>query len=209
MSARRIPIIATIIVVAAAAVMVVLGFWQLDRREEKAAQIAQYAVAADLPTIERFPDAALFRDPSRFESLLFRTVRMDCSNARRWRGVAGRSENGHSGYAHRYLCQQSPFGMNGEPDPDSPDIHATIGWSRGPQEPEWSGDVVIGVLAPAGDDYEVVLTQPQAGLEALARPDPGDLPNNHLAYAGQWFFFALTSLVIYWLALRRRWRDQG
>ena len=38
----------------------------------------------------------------------------------------------------------------------------------------------------------------------MAAPDPRDLPNNHLAYAGQWFFFALTALVIYILALRRR-----
>ena len=45
---------------------------------------------------------------------------------------------------------------------------------------------------------------PVAGLEPLARPDPSGIPNNHLAYAGQWFFFALTALVIYWLALRRR-----
>ncbi len=43
----------------------------------------------------------------------------------------------------------------------------------------------------------------------MAPPDPNDLPNNHLAYAGQWFFFALTALVIYWLALRRRWREKG
>ena len=40
----------------------------------------------------------------------------------------------------------------------------------------------------------------------LAPPDPGDLPNNHLMYAGQWFFFALTALVIYLLALRKRRR---
>ena len=46
--------------------------------------------------------------------------------------------------------------------------------------------------------------EPLAGLEPLAAPDPRDLPNNHLAYAGQWFFFALTALVIYILALRRR-----
>ena len=35
-------------------------------------------------------------------------------------------------------------------------------------------------------------------------PDPTLLPNNHLAYAGQWFFFALTALVIYVMVLRKR-----
>jgi surfeit locus 1 family protein len=33
------------------------------------------------------------------------------------------------------------------------------------------------------------------------------LPNNHLMYAGQWFFFALTALVIYVLALRKKRRS--
>ena len=55
----------------------------------------------------------------------------------------------------------------------------------------------------------VIANEAKAGLEPLARPDPADLPNNHLAYAGQWFFFALTALAIYWLALKRRWSDQG
>ena len=30
------------------------------------------------------------------------------------------------------------------------------------------------------------------------------MPNNHLAYAVQWFLFALTALVIYAIALRKR-----
>ena len=39
----------------------------------------------------------------------------------------------------------------------------------------------------------------------LAAPDPRDVPNNHLSYAVQWFLFALTAVVIYILALRKRW----
>jgi surfeit locus 1 family protein len=34
------------------------------------------------------------------------------------------------------------------------------------------------------------------------------VPNNHLSYAIQWFFFATTAVVIYVLALRKRWRDK-
>jgi surfeit locus 1 family protein len=30
------------------------------------------------------------------------------------------------------------------------------------------------------------------------------MSNNHLLYAGQWFFFALAAAVIYVLALRRK-----
>jgi len=35
-------------------------------------------------------------------------------------------------------------------------------------------------------------------------PVAGDLPDNHLAYAGQWFGLALALLAIYGLWLRRR-----
>jgi surfeit locus 1 family protein len=41
---------------------------------------------------------------------------------------------------------------------------------------------------------------------ANARPDPNDIPNNHLAYAVQWFLFAGVALVIYALAVRKRMR---
>tara|TARA_B100000749_G_scaffold250516_1_gene215647 strand:+ start:41 stop:217 length:177 start_codon:yes stop_codon:yes gene_type:complete len=42
------------------------------------------------------------------------------------------------------------------------------------------------------------------GLKPLAPPSVADLPNNHLAYAVQWFLFAAVAVVIYILALRRR-----
>ena len=60
---------------------------------------------------------------------------------------------------------------------------------------------VTGMVAPGP---RLVADPPVDGLFALARPDPSDLPNNHLSYAGQWFFFALTALVIYFIALRAR-----
>ena len=69
-----------------------------------------------------------------------------------------------------------------------------------------SHESCTGRIASYGDTIRLVAEVPQAGLRPLAAPDPGDLPNNHLAYAGQWFFFALTALVIYVLALRRRGR---
>ena len=45
---RRVPIFATIVVLAAAAVMVALGVWQLKRLEQKEALLARYAAAAGL-----------------------------------------------------------------------------------------------------------------------------------------------------------------
>jgi surfeit locus 1 family protein len=66
---------------------------------------------------------------------------------------------------------------------------------------KWDGGELGGVIAPGG---RLVADQPLPGLEASARPDPRDVPNNHWSYAVQWFLFALTALVIYTLALRKR-----
>jgi cytochrome oxidase assembly protein ShyY1 len=63
---------------------------------------------------------------------------------------------------------------------------------------------VVGTIAPGP---RLVADPPLAGLEANERPDPSEIPNNHLSYAVQWFLFALTALVIYAVALRRRLRD--
>lgn len=79
-----------------------------------------------------------------------------------------------------------------------------LGWSRSSTPPQWDGGGVSGVIAPGP---RLVAMTPIAGLEQLALPDPADVPNNHLAYAGQWFFFALTALVIYGLAIRKRMKE--
>ena len=194
MRLRDLPLLPTIVVVAAAGIMVMLGFWQLDRRGEKEAQIARYEAADRTDTV-----AISGEDP--LEDYLFRSVRIACAAPSNWQAVAGRSANGQAGYEHRYRCAAAtdPTGDGGE----GARLLAAIGWSRGPADPAWSGGSVTGVLAPAGDDYKVVAEAAPTPLQTLRRPDPKDLPNNHLAYAGQWFFFALTSLVIYWLAVRR------
>ena len=66
-----------------------------------------------------------------------------------------------------------------------------------------SGEV-SGIIGARGVLHTAQVPQ---GLKPLAPPDPNEVPNNHLMYAGQWFFFALTALVIYVLALRRKRRD--
>jgi surfeit locus 1 family protein len=67
----------------------------------------------------------------------------------------------------------------------------------------WAGGKVTGWIAPGP---KLIADPAQAGLAANARPDPNDIANNHLAYAVQWFFFAFVALVIYAIALRKRWR---
>ena len=50
----------------------------------------------------------------------------------------------------------------------------------------------------------LVADKPVPGLEANPGPDLSAVPNNHLAYAVQWFLFAAVAAVIYAIALRRR-----
>ncbi len=210
MIAGRIPIIPTVLVIAAAAVMVALGIWQLGRMEEKEALIAQYEANQQLPVLrgfDAFPSSAAAGGYARLDENLFRTVEVSCDEPRDWKGVAGRNAGDQSGYVHMFVCDETSAGTSGSSG-DVIKLYATIGWSRSPEQPAWDGGTVSGILSTAGDDYEVFASEPKAGLEPLARPDPADLPNNHLAYAGQWFFFALTALVIYWLALRGRWREK-
>ncbi len=195
MTKRKIPIIPTIVVVAAAAVMVALGFWQLARADEKEALIARYETAENTAPFATIPDMPA-------DSLLFRRATVQCGEVLQWSAIAGRNDRDQSGYVHVAQCRN---GLSGTVQ----DIVA--GWSRNPaQDVAWTGGEVTGTIAPGGENgWRLVADPPIADLAANAAPDPNDLPNNHLAYAGQWFFFALTALVIYGFALRRRWREQG
>ncbi|WP_379921983.1 SURF1 family cytochrome oxidase biogenesis protein [Erythrobacter sp. R86502] len=184
---RRVPVFATMIVIAAVLTMIALGFWQLGRRAEKAELLASYTAAAGESAVVPFPiggDGA---------ELWFRRSAVNCLGVSVIEPVAGTAASGQKGWVHRAGCRLSG------------NVIATVdlGFSRDLNKPAWSGGALTGVIAPGP---RLVADPPVAGLKAMAKPDPGDLPNNHLAYAGQWFFFALTALVIYVLALRRRQR---
>lgn len=185
---RRIPIFSTIIVLAAVATMIGLGIWQLGRLKEKEALIARYQAAATEMAEVPFPvdDNA--------ETFWFRRSRVTCGRVLSLTPVSGTAASGQKGLAVRASCTEGGFGIP---------ITVDIGFTREMVTPKWKGGEVTGVIAPGP---RLVADPPVAGLQPLAKPDPGDLPNNHLAYAGQWFFFALTALVIYVLALRRRGR---
>lgn len=185
MTLRRIPIFATLVVAAAIATMIWLGFWQLDRLEQKEALIARYAQAQG--TAAALP--ALPTDPL---NNLYRRTTFTCSQVTGWNAIAGRNAADDTGYIHIARC---------------PAAEVVIGWSQGPTQPEWAGGAITGTIAPGGiAGWRIVADPPQAGLQANARPDPANIPNNHLAYAVQWFLFAGVALVIYILALRRRAR---
>ena len=189
---KRVPLLATLVVLAAVATMVGLGVWQLGRAREKEALLARYEAAAGLPAIA-FPEQAVGRE----QMPLFRQSRANCLQTMAMKIVAGRNREGRSGYAHWIDCRTT--GAEG------PGLRIDIGWSDRPQKVEWPGGNVSGTIAPDNErGMRLVSATGLSGLQASAPPNVADIPNNHRSYAFQWFAFALSALVIFALALRGR-----
>lgn len=188
---RRLPVIPTLIVVAAVAVMIRLGFWQIHRMHEKEALLAHYAAAAGMSADVPFPQGA-----KAAEGVLYRHATVDCSKVVSTTTIAGQSGQGQAGLAHIATCELAGGGT----------ARIALGWSQSPAKTIWKGGRVQGVVAPGP---RLVADPPLAGLEANARPDPSAIPNNHWSYAVQWFLFALVAVVIYGLAVRKRLADPG
>ena len=202
---KRIPVLPTIVVLIAVGIMVRLGFWQIDRMHQKEALLAQYEHALQNPSSYDIDNDYLVDGPPEYSR-----VKLTCPAPSGYSLIAGHNSKGETGWAHVFVCQVlgKTKGL-GETD-------IVIGWSQAPVEVRWSGGEVSGTIVPnkrtkpipnnGGQmGFEKVIADPPlAGLEANARPDPKDLPNNHWSYAIQWFLFAATALVIYGLALRKR-----
>ena len=186
---RRLPVLATLLVLAAVALMVRLGLWQLDRLHQKEALMAYYLRGEATPAEVTYP-AGL---PG--QALLYRHSRVTCSRVLATSDIAGRNRAGASGLARIVRCA-TPGG----------EAMVVLGWALAPGPLAFTGGEVAGVIAPGGTGVKLVADPPLAGLAPMARPDPRDIPNNHLSYAVQWFLFAITAMVIYALALRARWR---
>ncbi len=187
---RRIPVIPTIVVLAAVATMIALGIWQLQRREWKEGLIARYQQAQTMSSNVPWP-----QDSAALERALFRASQFDCRRVLAIDSMAGTSAAGQSGWKHVARCEVDGGG----------EARVALGWSAEPRAPQWRGGPVAGTIGPGGVLYAAKVAP---SLGPLAPPDPNDLPNNHLMYAGQWFLFALTALVIYALALRKRWQSE-
>lgn len=191
---RRIPLIPTLVVTLAVAAMIALGLWQLlDRAPKKEAYLAQLAANPAKPPIAfpTMPD----------DRLLFRRTTATCSHPVAQRLVGA----GAAGFRLIADCGSGLVVQLGT----TPDPMFT---------PRWSGGAVKGYISHAPDGRSLigalfdhspqrlllVADTPPLGLAANGRPDLSSVPNNHLSYAVQWFFFAAIAAVIYVLALRRR-----
>ena len=203
---RVVPIVPTIIVALAVLLMVRLGFWQLHRLHEKEALLARYAANAAKPPL---PVAALF--PIR-DDALYRRSSAYCLNVVKWQAEAGRGADGASGWRHIASCRTGAEG---------PGIVVDMGVSAESAAPAWNGGPVSGRLTQAPNSQPLVarllgkpiVSSPMIvsdkaapGLKPTAQPNPSDIPNNHLAYAVQWFLFAAIALIIYGILLWQRAR---
>jgi len=193
---RRLPVIPTILVLAAVALMIGLGIWQLQRARWKDGLVARYAQAETLPPLE-YPTV-----PLRDEQLpLFRHATGVCLRPVGHRAGAGENRAGEPGYVHIVDCTTGAEG---------PGMSVEVGWSKDPNAKfNWSGGPVSGVIAPDRRmRMRLVAASAPPGLQPSAAPSLSAIPNNHRSYALQWFAFALIALVIYGLAVRKRLRER-
>jgi surfeit locus 1 family protein len=196
---KRIPLVATVIVAAAVAVMIGLGLWQLQRAKWKEGLIARYAAAEKLPPIA-FPTV-----PLRNQQLpLFRHATGVCLRVAGHRAIAGENQAGDPGYVQIADCVTGAEG---------PGMSVEVGWSQNPNaKVNWSGGPVSGVIVPdRRSRMRLVAASAPAGLEPSKMPDVTTVspvtPAGHRGYAATWFSLAVVALIIYGFAVRKRLKE--
>lgn len=183
---RRLPVLPTLLVAAAVAVMIGLGVWQIQRAQWKEGLILKLEASSH-----------------------GQRTTLSCTIAAKPEVRAGRSADGESGYRYIVPCTAT---VAGEPAlPEVSESRLDIGWSKRPDALPYvrnSGTFTgVRAMGETPSSRLLVLDEPIPPLERSWLLTPADLPNNHLLYAIQWFFFAAAAAVIYFLALRRRNRN--
>ena len=197
-ASRRLPLVPTIIVAVAVAVMIGLGVWQLQRARLHQVELARYASASRLPPIA-FPTAPVGDD----QSLMYRYATANCLRVTGKRTSVGENRTGEPGFVIILDCATGAEG---------PGMSVEVGWSKNPNATTpWKGGLVSGVIVP--DDksrFRLVAAGAVPGLEPSAEPTPTVKisPARNRGYAATWFSFAAIALIIYGLAVRKRMREQ-
>lgn len=204
---RHWPLIPTIVVIAAVLVMIALGVWQLQRKNEKEALVALYQRNMAMSSLVSYPQL-----PPVADAFLFRKSSVVCLEPVRWDPRSGTDHKGKAGFRMIADCRTGAEG---------PGVLVDVGIGDDFTPPKWTGGIVQGTIVPGPDQPTVmeraagkdmparamlIADTPAAGLRASAVPSADNTPNNHLAYAVQWFLFAAAALIIYFLAVRRRLR---
>jgi len=171
--------------------------------------LASYQAAAGAPTLDGIAEGAMV------DTLAFRRAHLFCIVATPASQLGGASRTGGPGFRNVVGCRLADGRM----------ILADIGWSPINGRPVFpvigQGIEANGRLIPdeplAGRVFPhgragllpvlIVMETPVAGFQPSIAPSIADIPNNHRAYAAQWFLFATIAMIIFVLAVRRRNRS--
>jgi len=157
---RRLPIIPTLVVAAAVALMIGLGVWQLQRARLHEGQLVAYKAASRLPPIP-FPTMPV----PNAQPFMYRYATGNCLRIVGRRTSAGENRSGEPGFVVIFDCATGAEG---------PGMSVEIGWSKNPNAPtKWNGGLVSGVIVP--DDrtrFRLVAAGSILGLEPTALPSP-------------------------------------
>ena len=201
---RGLPLGATLMTLVMVPVLIWLGIWQLQRRAWKAHLNAELALAPTRPVLDA---AGLIAARASADSLLYRRARVACAPGKvaPYDIKGGDSADGRSGYLLLVNCT---------PAVAAPAFVVVAGWSQRPDAAALLDvDTVLDGLIierPYGKDatrprFMLIPQQAVPPLVPSRLPTPGDLPDNHLTYAIQWFAFAGILLGIFGIYVRR-WR---
>ena len=195
----RPPVIPSVLVAAAVAVMISLGAWQLKRAKWKERLLASYAQAGALPPIT-WPTKPLRDD----QLPLFRHATGMCLRPVGKRAIAGENAAGETGYVQIIECATGAEG---------PGMSVQVGWSKDPNaKVNWAGGLVSGIIVPdRRSRMRLVAASAPPGLQPSKAPEVESVspvtPAGHRGYAATWFSLAVVALIIYGLALRKRLRE--
>ena len=196
---RRLPLVPTVVVIGAVAVLLSLGTWQLNRAVQKEQLLARLAAAQNMPPIA-WPNA-----PIKGDLPLFRHATGVCLRPVGKRATAGENRAGEGGYVQILDCATGSEG---------PGMSVEVGWSKDPNaRVQWPGGPVSGIIVPDRlSRIRLVAASAPPGLEPSAIPSvetaTAITPAGHRMYASTWFALALAALIIYMIAVMKRSRKQ-
>ena len=190
---KRVPVIPTIIVLAAVGVIVWLGIWNLERAKLHGAQLASYEAAVHMPPIT-FP--TVLKPDSQLPFYRFATG--NCLHVVKWRTSVGEDRSEEPGFVIIADCATA----------QGPGMSVELGWTKNPNSKvNWNGGLVSGVIVPDGvTRIRLAAATTAGGLEPTAAPSPTVpvTPARNRGYAATWFALAAIALIIYTLAVRKR-----
>lgn len=202
---KKFPVLASIIAALAVITMIGLGVWQLQRKDEKEAEIALLNANFTKPAVA-YPELGPVSD-----DMLFRSSSVICITVTHWRAISGSDAKGKAGYQYLADCATGAEG---------PGALIVAGVSDRPGiDTQWQGGQVTGIITREPDHRSLlgklfgpkltlrpmlVSTKGLGGLRQPKPPSVESIPNDHMLYAIQWFIFAFAASVIFVMAVLQK-----